>query len=140
MQECCTGKRDLIHISLSHSELIYFNNKAQLRANLYSSLTLALALSSPPPSIRGCDRAEGAGLPQGPGRAELHQIRAWGGSRTRLGPLLLLGAAGREGQHDGPEPAQQPGDLRGPLLHQPAQSHDRPGPLQPALCRPHGRR
>ena len=48
MQECCTGKRDLIHISLSHSELIYFNNKAQLRANLYSSLTLALA--PPPPS------------------------------------------------------------------------------------------
>lgn len=105
-----------------------------------------LILYPVPSSFRGSNRPEGAGLLKGSCRAEFCEIRCPPNVRPRplvRGVLVWISGsfhnARGEGKHDGAEPAEQPGDNGGPLLHQPAQPHDRPGPLQPALRWPHGR-
>lgn len=94
-----------------------------------------------PSSCRGNYRPEGAGLPEGPRRAELIEVRRWPNIWPR--PLVWVSRsfsnAGGEGQHDGAEPTEQPGNDSGAFLHQSAQSHDWPGSLQPTLHRPDGR-
>lgn len=77
-----------------------------------------------PSTSRGGHRPEGAGLPEGSGRAEFGEIRGGPLVGQRLlvcGVPVGFGRGVRdacgEGRHDGAEPAQQPGDDGGTLLH-----------------------
>lgn len=100
---------------MDHSAFIYSPWEWDAEAWVETKLLLPVCLCFVPLLCgRGGDRAEGTGLPAGPGRAELGQVR---GARPER-------AACHQGQHDGPEPAEQPGDHRGQVLHKPAQQDD----------------